>query len=218
MGRVRLSLEATELLHDLPLLLLELVDHLLHEQRVDPGGDGPKLRLLPVNTSQSRQFWGAKLQVRPGEMENPSGASAAERVPKVMMANLIGARGYAKTKRGGKGGQVMPHTDLWTFTNLPGTREALVGCDVEARDGSIGKVDEATPETGRANIVVDTGPWILGRKVVIPAGTIERIDVDDKKIFVGLTKDQIKDSPEYDPDRFDEDYRMRLGTYYDPFL
>ena len=89
----------------------------------------------------------------------------------------------------------MPHTDLWTFTNLPGTREALVGCEVEARDGSIGKVDEATPETGRANIVVDTGPWIFGRKVVIPAGTIGRIDVDDKKIFVALTKDQIKDSP-----------------------
>ena len=113
----------------------------------------------------------------------------------------------------------MPHTDLWTYrTTLPGTREALVGCDVEARDGSIGKVDEATPDTGRAHIVVDTGPWIFGRKVAIPAGTIERIDVDDKKIFVGLTKDQIKDSPEYDPARFDEDYRMRLGTYYDPYL
>ena len=113
----------------------------------------------------------------------------------------------------------MPHTDLWTYRiDLPGTREALVGCDVEARDGSIGKVDEATPDTGRANIIVDTGPWIFGRKVVIPAGTIERIDVDDKKIFVGLTKDQIKDSPEFDPARFDEDYRMRLGTYYDPFL
>jgi hypothetical protein len=86
-------------------------------------------------------------------------------------------------------------------TDLPGTREALVGCDVEARDGAIGK-----------------GPWIFGRKVVIPAGTIERIDVDDKKIFVGLTKDQIKASPQYDQDQFDEDYRMRLGTYYDPFL
>jgi hypothetical protein len=112
----------------------------------------------------------------------------------------------------------MPHTDLWTFTNLPGTREALVGCKVEARDGSIGKVDEATPETGRANIVVDTGPWILGRKVVIPAGTIERIDVDDKKIFVALTKDQIKGSPEFDPAQFDESYRTRLGTYYEPYL
>ena len=113
----------------------------------------------------------------------------------------------------------MPHTDLWTYrADLQGTKEALVGCDVEARDGSIGKVDEATQETGRANVVVDTGPWIFGRKVVIPAGAIERIDVDDKKIFVALTKDQIKDSPEYDPDRFDEDYRMRLGTYYDPYL
>lgn len=113
----------------------------------------------------------------------------------------------------------MPHTDLWTYrTNLPGTREALVGCAVEARDGSIGKVDEATPDTGQAHLVVDTGPWILGRKVVIPAGTIERMDVDDNKIFVGLTKDQIKNSPEYDPARFDQDYRMRLGTYYDPYV
>jgi hypothetical protein len=114
---------------------------------------------------------------------------------------------------------VMPHTDLWRYrTNLEGTKEALVGCDVEARDGSIGKVDEATPDTALDHIVVDTGPWIFGRKVVIPAGTIERIDVDDKTVFVGLTKDQIKDSPEYDPTRFDEDYRMRLGTYYDPYL
>ena len=113
----------------------------------------------------------------------------------------------------------MPHMDLWTYrADLRGTQEALVGCDVEAQDGSIGKVDEATQETGSAHIVVDTGPWIFGRKVVIPAGTIERIDVDDKKIVVGLTKDQIKDSPEYDPAQFDDDYRMRLGTYYDPFL
>jgi hypothetical protein len=113
----------------------------------------------------------------------------------------------------------MPHTDMWSYrADLQGTREALVGCDVEARDGSIGKVDEATQETGNAYIVVDTGPWIFGRKVVIPAGTIERIDVNDNKMFVALTKDQIKDSPEYDPDRFDEGYRTRLGTYYEPYL
>ena len=131
---------------------------------------------------------------------------------------LIRPCGYMDLGRTDKEVLVMPHTDLWTFANLPGTREALVGCDVEARDGSIGKVDEATPETGRANIVVDTGPWIFGRKVVIPAGTIERIDVDDKKISVALTKDQIKDSPEYDPAQFDEGYRTRLGTYYEPYL
>ena len=113
----------------------------------------------------------------------------------------------------------MPNTDIWTYPqNLQGEWEALVGCDVEARDGSIGKVDGATHETGNAHIVVDTGPWIFGRKVVIPAGAVERIDVDDKTIFVALTKGQIKESPEYDPDQFDEGYRTRLGTYYDPYL
>jgi stress response protein YsnF len=50
--------------------------------------------------------------------------------------------------------------------------------------------------------------------VVIPAGMIERIDLEGRKVFIGLTKDQIKDSPEYDPDRFDDDYRARLGSYY----
>jgi hypothetical protein len=109
-------------------------------------------------------------------------------------------------------------TELWTYrTNLAGMRENLVAFNVEARDGSIGKVDEATHETGRAFVVVDTGPWIFGRKVVIPAGTLERIDTTDRKVFVGLTKDQIKDSPEFDPDRFDEEYRTRLGAYYERF-
>jgi hypothetical protein len=104
--------------------------------------------------------------------------------------------------------------DIWTYrTSLSKTAD-LEGLDVEARDGSIGKIDEATEEVGRSCVVVDTGPWIFGKKVVLPAGTIERIDLEGGKAFVGLTKDQIKESPEFDPDRFDDDYRDRLGTYY----
>jgi hypothetical protein len=96
-----------------------------------------------------------------------------------------------------------------------GTTNDLPGYSVEARDGSIGKIDEATNETDRACLVVDTGPWIFGRMVMIPAGTIERIDRDEKKVFVNLTKDQIKNSPEFDPDRVDDDeYRTSLGDYY----
>ena len=34
-------------------------------------------------------------------------------------------------------------------------------------DGEIGKIDEATYDVGSAFVVVDTGPWILGRKVLI---------------------------------------------------
>jgi hypothetical protein len=79
----------------------------------------------------------------------------------------------------------------------------------------LGRIDEATNETGRSCLVVDTGPWIFGRKVMIPAGTIERVDHDGRKVFVSLTKDQIKDSPEFDDALMnDDEYRARLGDYY----
>ena len=106
--------------------------------------------------------------------------------------------------------------ELWTFST-PSLRAAeLVGFSVEARDGGIGKVDEATDDVGASSIVVDTGPWIFGKKVVLPAGTIDRIDLEDHRVYVALTKDQIKDSPEFDPDRdtLDTGYYDRLGTYY----
>ncbi|HEX3300682.1 MAG TPA: PRC-barrel domain containing protein [Actinomycetota bacterium] len=104
--------------------------------------------------------------------------------------------------------------DMWTYRSTLSTTQDLEGFDVEARDGSIGEIDDATNDVGNAYVVVDTGPWIFGRKVVLPAGTIEGIDLDNRKVVVGLTKDQIKNSPAYDPDRFDDDYRGRLGTYY----
>ncbi len=106
--------------------------------------------------------------------------------------------------------------DLWTFNRNVDTKE-LQGFHIEARDGSIGKIDELTDEVGRSLVVVDTGPWILGRKVVIPAGAIETIDLNENKVHVALTKDQIKNAPEFDPDRGwnDDTYRTRLGTYYD---
>jgi hypothetical protein len=91
----------------------------------------------------------------------------------------------------------------------------LAGYDVEATDGSIGSIDEATYDVGSACLVVDTGPWIFGRKVLLPAGTVQRVDHDDRKVYVDRTKDQIKDSPEYDKDTFSTpEYRERVGTYY----
>jgi hypothetical protein len=84
-----------------------------------------------------------------------------------------------------------------------------------ATDGGIGKVDEATNEVGSSYIVVDTGPWIFGKKVLLPAGTIDRVDSDSGKLYVDLTKDQIKDSPEFDQSSYNEPaYRNRVGDYY----
>ena len=50
---------------------------------------------------------------------------------------------------------------------------------------------------------------------MIPASRIERIDLENRKVLVDLTKDEIKSSPEYDPDTFGTpEYRGRVGDYY----
>jgi hypothetical protein len=91
----------------------------------------------------------------------------------------------------------------------------IVGFGVEAQDGSIGKIDEATNEAGASYIVVDTGPWIFGKKVMIPANMIDRIDLDNEDVYVAATKEQIKNAPEFDEDSYrDQPYRERLGDYY----
>ena len=89
----------------------------------------------------------------------------------------------------------------------------LTGFSIVAVDGDIGHVDEVTNEQ-LGTLVVDTGPWIFGRKVMLPAGVVERIDTAEKKIYVDRTKDQIKNAPEYDEHADDAQYRDRLGGYY----
>lgn len=108
------------------------------------------------------------------------------------------------------------YAEIWTYrdTVLPDARK-LEGFDVEAKDGKIGKVDEATDEIGGSAIVVDTGPWIFGRKVMLPAGVIDRVGVDDRRVFLTLTKDEIENAPEFDASTYhDEAYRTGLADYY----
>jgi hypothetical protein len=111
----------------------------------------------------------------------------------------------------------MATVDIWTYREPAMNSSAVVGYGVEALDGSIGKIDEASNDVGASFVIVDTGPWIFGKKVMLPAGTIKRIDPGEEKVYVNRTKDQIKDSPEFDPDTYrDQTYRSELGTYYGP--
>jgi hypothetical protein len=111
----------------------------------------------------------------------------------------------------------MVEADIWTYREQDWTTSDVTGYGVEALDGSIGKIDEASYDVGAGYLVVDTGPWIFGKKVMLPAGTIGRVDHDDEKVHVNRTKDQIKDAPEFDDTGYRSDaYRDRLGTYYGP--
>lgn len=115
-------------------------------------------------------------------------------------------------------------TDVWTYrdqselgSNVSDTHADLSGYSVEALDGSIGKVDDATYEVGRSHIVVDTGPWIFGKKVMLPAGTVRGIDESEEIVYVNRTKEQIKSAPEYDESvAGGDEYRASVGTYYGP--
>lgn len=90
----------------------------------------------------------------------------------------------------------------------------LIGYHVEATDGSIGKIDEDNAKVPADCLMVDTGPWIFGRKVVLPVGTVRHVDHEERKVHVDRTKEQIKNAPEYDADHDPDDYRTRSGDYY----
>jgi hypothetical protein len=111
----------------------------------------------------------------------------------------------------------MSMADLWTYRDTTIDTANLAGYKVEAIDGSIGSIDEATNEVGASYVVIDTGPWIFGKKVMLPAGIIDRVDSANETVFVNRSKDEIKDAPEFDESRYrDEQYRDELGGYYGP--
>ncbi len=68
---------------------------------------------------------------------------------------------------------------------------------IQARDGRIGSVKDAYFDDERwviRYLVVDTGTWLPGRKVLISPASLR--GVDDETIIVDLTRQQIEDAPD----------------------
>jgi hypothetical protein len=118
--------------------------------------------------------------------------------------------------RSASGGVPRGAFDPWSFRDEAGvTGVDLVGYKVEATDGGIGKIDSASHDVNSSYLVVDTGVWIFGKKVLLPAGVVNHVDHEDRTVFVDRSKDQIKSAPEYDADSHtDPAYRDKLGGYY----
>lgn len=114
----------------------------------------------------------------------------------------------------------MAYGDIWSYRDEAGMDDVtgdITGYGVEALDGSIGKVDEANYEAGSSYLVIDTGPWIFGQKVVLPAGVITSVDHENESVFVNRTKDEIKNAPPFEESSYrDAGYHDELGSYYGP--
>jgi hypothetical protein len=103
----------------------------------------------------------------------------------------------------------------WSYRDPSWMGTDLTGYKVDAIDGEIGKVDAATNDVGQSYLIVNTGPWIFGKKVMLPAGVVKDVDHEEKRVFVERTKDLIQNAPEFtDSMATDNNYRSSLGTYY----
>ena len=95
---------------------------------------------------------------------------------------------------------------------------AVIGYHIEATDGDIGHVDDFLVEDASWAIrymIVDTRNWWPGKKVLVSPEWIESVEWSDAKVHVGLTQEQIKKSPEYDPlNPIARDYEGRLHAHY----
>lgn len=93
----------------------------------------------------------------------------------------------------------------------------LTGAGVQASDGDIGHIEDfiIDEETWTIRyLVVDTKNWWPGKHVLISPQWIDEISWDDSKISVKLTKDAIRQSPEYTPESLNRGYEEKLHAHY----
>jgi len=109
----------------------------------------------------------------------------------------------------------VPTARIWS-QRRPASSFDLRGYEVDALDGRIGTVAEATDATGRGYVVLDADSSVFGKKVVLPAGVIDRVDRVAKRLYVNRTRNEIKNAPDLGDDAgYDDDaYRIALGRYY----
>jgi uncharacterized protein YrrD len=97
----------------------------------------------------------------------------------------------------------------------------VMGYTLHANDGEIGEVEDfiVDDESWAIHfIVVDTGKWLPGKKVLISPRWISEIQWATSEVFVNHSVAAVKNSPEYDPEAALPDlYESQLDEYYDKY-
>lgn len=95
----------------------------------------------------------------------------------------------------------------------------VIGWDLYAGDEKIGSVDNVLVDDDGSfrYLVINTGVWILGKKVLMPIGNA-RIDHQNHRVYAkNLSKSQVENLPEYDENHLvDYDYEERVRGVYRP--
>jgi len=90
--------------------------------------------------------------------------------------------------------------------------------DLVATDGEIGSIRGVYFDDSSwmmLYLILDTGKWLPGRKVIISTRAIEGWDLQNKKVMVALSKDRIENSPKVDEDEpLSLEGQTRIDNYY----
>jgi hypothetical protein len=81
---------------------------------------------------------------------------------------------------------------------------AINGYAIAASDGQLGTVSDFLFDDASWLVrwlVVDTGNWLSGRKVLLPPSVLGQLDAKEHEFSVKLTIQQVKDSPDIDTQR-----------------
>jgi hypothetical protein len=96
--------------------------------------------------------------------------------------------------------------------------EAVTGYRIEAADGEIGHVDGFVADDGAWAIrylEVATRNWLPGKRVLVSPAWIERVNWAESTVSTGLTREAIKEAPEYiESRRITREYENRLYLHY----
>lgn len=94
----------------------------------------------------------------------------------------------------------------------------VINYGIHASDGQIGHVEDFLLDITTWNIrylIVDTKNLLPGKKVIISPEWIEKIIWAESNVYLKLTKDEIRNSPEYDSSvPFERDYENKIYEYY----
>ena len=96
--------------------------------------------------------------------------------------------------------------------------KALQGYAVLAQDGDIGKVHDFyfQDDTWAVRyVVVDTGHWLPGRKVLLTRHALSAVDWEEHSLSVVLSREQVKNSPNIDTAKpVSRQHEVELHSYY----
>jgi uncharacterized protein YrrD len=97
--------------------------------------------------------------------------------------------------------------------------EGLRGYQIHAVDGDIGSVHDLLFEDSTSLVrylVIETGSWLFGRKVLLAPAAIGEMRHHDRAITTGLTRAQVKDSPSIDTEKpVSRQHEESLHAHYD---